>query len=653
MGARTYRLATTIYILGVTVALAFGVLAIALTARSAVRYVRSQSDLYLQESASRAADLIDRELTARQREADLFSSTPEVARLADPALKPAERTASERYLAFLSRRDDFRGLTIVTRNGAVLYSARARSGRFAGDSTWWQAALQDGNFVGIPRLESRGESAVIDIAAALSEVGQTEAPGVLGIVYPLDPVTNALRGRSLLGDSLSVQIVGPNNMVVLTSDARHPVGQPVSSAVSDGRVVSVPLTHSGLRLILREPARSTVSAMLDIGRSLGSDAVFLVGLIGLAMALVVGRLKRRVVTPLVELASVANQVAQGDLTVSKVDVPGANTEVLELVESIRSMVDALRQLVGTIRANASDAASMAEQISSSTQQMSASTQEVSGTCTDLTERASRQAALVRATAEDAAKILAIAEELAASAQESTQRNASLARLARAHRERLDTSSQELTRLAEEIERGAAESEALAAASAEIEKFVTQTKAIARQTHMLALNAGIEAARAGAEGRGFAVVAEEVRKLAGQAAQSATSTSETVHNVQTRVQTTRDRLLRLAKGGEAARDAARTAADGLSTVAKEAEANDAWTRQISASSGGVRSLIQGIAERMTEISAGTEDVAAAAQQIAASAQELSASTTEIAASTDQMARASRQLDETASRFRLGS
>jgi methyl-accepting chemotaxis protein len=169
------------------------------------------------------------------------------------------------------------------------------------------------------------------------------------------------------------------------------------------------------------------------------------------------------------------------------------------------------------------------------------------------------------------------------------------------------------------------------ASEQIEKFVTQTKAIARQTHMLALNAGIEAARAGDEGKGFAVVAEEVRKLAGQAAQAATLTSETVQLVQQRVATARDRLLRLAQGGQAARATAHKAAEGLTRVADEAHQTDEWGRQISVSSGEVRSLIEGIATRMAEVSSGTEDVAAAAQQIAASAQELSASTEQVAGS----------------------
>jgi methyl-accepting chemotaxis protein len=324
----------------------------------------------------------------------------------------------------------------------------------------------------------------------------------------------------------------------------------------------------------------------------------------------------------------------------------------DLSLSLAAMLDKLRTLVGTIRQQAHEAAAMSEQIAASTQEMTASTTEVASTTGDLTERANQQALVVRAAAEDAGKILDIAQELAAGATQAAERNAALARLARSHRERLDASTAELTRLAEEVEHAAVEAEALTAASEEIEKFVAQTKAIAKQTHMLALNASIEAARAGEEGKGFSVVAEEVRKLAAQAARSAGSTSETVQVVLQRVLTARERLIRLGQGGLAAKDAAHEAADGLLNVAADAEANDAWTRRISASASEVRGLIEGIAGRMREVSAGTEDYAAAAQEIAAAAQQLNASTEEISTSATHLADAAERLTGAVGGFNLG-
>ena len=355
-----------------------------------------------------------------------------------------------------------------------------------------------------------------------------------------------------------------------------------------------------------------------------------------------------ILKPTGRAASIARRVSEGDLSPSSV---AEATSRDALSTSLNVMLDKLRDLVGTIRQHAHEAAAMSEQIAASTEEMSASTQEVASTTGDLTERANQQALVVRAAAEDAMKILDIAQELAAGATQSAERNGALARLARSHRERLDASTTELTRLSEEVEQAAVEAEALAAASEEIEKFVIQTKAIAKQTHMLALNASIEAARAGEEGKGFSVVAEEVRKLAGQAARSAGTTSETVQMVVERVRTARERLLRLGKGGLAAKDAAHAAAAGLLNVAADAEANDVWTRRISDSAGEVRGLIEGIAGRMREVSAGTEDYAAAAEEIAAAAQQLNASTEEISTSAGHLADAAERLTGAVGWFRL--
>jgi methyl-accepting chemotaxis protein len=372
---------------------------------------------------------------------------------------------------------------------------------------------------------------------------------------------------------------------------------------------------------------------------------------GIAAAWFFHWIASRLIRPLDSAEIIASRVAAGNLLISDLSIDPTGNNGGQMIRSLGMMVNSLRSLTSAIQGAAGEAATMAEQIAASTQQMTASTQEVAGTTGDLTERANQQASIVRAAAEDAGRILHITQELAAGATQAAERNAALARLARGHRERLDASTAELARLTDEIEAGSAEADALTAASAQIEKFVAQTKAIAKQTHMLALNASIEAARAGEEGRGFSVVAEEVRKLASQAAQAASSTSTTVQSVLERVRTARERLIRLGRGGMAARDAAHAAAEGLAGVASDAEQNDDWTRRISQSAQDVRALVETIAGRMREVSAGTEEYAAAAQEIAAAAQQLNASTEEISSSAGHLAEASDRLTGAVGGFKL--
>ncbi|HET9514831.1 MAG TPA: methyl-accepting chemotaxis protein [Gemmatimonadales bacterium] len=392
----------------------------------------------------------------------------------------------------------------------------------------------------------------------------------------------------------------------------------------------------------RLPARSVSPVLLrDVG------ALVLVGLFlfYLGWRLV----DRRMFRPLDAAEEVVARVSGGDISVEAEAITRVGGG--PLTDGLRRMVGALTRLVTAIRNSADEAAALGEEISAATEQMTSSTEEVAATTQELTDRATRQAATVRSVAEDAGRILVIAQELASGSLQAAERNAGLVRLAEQHRAGLRASTAELVRLADEVEQGTREAEALVEATDQIEQFIAQTAAVAKRTHILALNAAIEAARAGEEGLGFTVVADEVRRLAGQAGEAARQSRSTMENVVARLQGARERLLRLGESSLVARDAAQAAAAGLDQVVDEAVANHDWTRGISLSAQDVRQLIESIATRSTDLSAGTEDVAAAAQEIAAAAQELNASTEEIAASATRLAEASVRLTGEVGKFKL--
>ena len=364
-------------------------------------------------------------------------------------------------------------------------------------------------------------------------------------------------------------------------------------------------------------------------------------------------LNRRIIDPLRAVGNITLRIADFDLTIGRreLDQVGGGP----VTDAMYSMVAELNGLVGAIRQSATDSAALAEEISSATEQMMASTQDVAGTTSALTERALGQASVVRAVADDASRILAIAESMAEGAHQAVERNAALALLARGHGERLSASVKALDQLAEEVRLGSEEAESLAEASDALERFVDQGRTVARQTRILALNASIEAARGSSEGEGngFGTVADEVRKLSGQAALAATSTSETVQSISARVQLARERLLRLGQGGLMARDAARSAIDGLQAVAAEAEMADQWTRRVSDAAEEVRRLIDGIAGRTRTLATVTDEFTRAAEEIAAATEEVNASTEEITASAQHLAGSSLRLTEAVGKFRTTS
>ena len=692
MAIKSQQLRQSFLISGAGAAVLLIVFVAWLTSSRVGSVLTDQADVRGRDVATRVAAIVTQYLKERRREVVALASLPQlvtVVRQADQdvvtrgldrmAIPDLERmfNATRQLGGDAALRDYLRAYTntaisdlseiIVTESHGLNVVVSDRPSDFVQrDEAWWQRA-REGLYEGEAEFDSSTGKASLEIDVPINTTGRRQPIGVVKAVFGLDRLA-ALLGTEALAGRAYLEVVDTHGDVVVSKDPnlllvplpdkdRIPLAAEATAAhITTTRgeeelVVSVPANRGEWWVLYREPAATAFAVARSTQRAVWFGAL-LVAAVGVAVLFWVSRRLGRLVTEPVRAAgAIASRVAGGDLSVTVATNRAEATEVAELMSSVHSMVVALRRLVGAIRAAADEAAAMATEISASTEEMSASTEEMAATSQDLSKRAGEQAQLVRAAADDAARILQIAAKLAQGAEESARRNADVAALARRHKDGLDQSTVRLAKLADEVAKGAEEAEALAQASAKIQTFVAQAKAVATQTNMLALNAAIEAARAGPQGRGFAVVADEVRKLASVAAAAAGETADTVRGVLARVQATRDRLVRLAEGGAAVREASQTAAQGLATVAREADANDAWSREIAQSAAELRALVEEIANRLGTVAGQTDSLLASAEELAASGEEQSASTEEIASSANQLAEAADRLTGAVKSFRL--
>ncbi|HLQ69292.1 MAG TPA: methyl-accepting chemotaxis protein [Gemmatimonadales bacterium] len=668
------------------------VLFVAWVTSSRVGHVlEQQADVRGRDVATRVAAIVTQYLKERRREVVSLASLPQlvndvrqasqtvVARGLDrtpiPDLERAFNATRQlggdpdlqAYVRAYTTISDFAEIIVTERHGLNVLTSDRPSDFVQRDEAWWQKTMQEGLYEGDAKFDSSAGITSLEIDVPVRAAGVAQPLGVLKAVFALDRL-RALLGTEELAGRAYLEVVDGRGKVLVSKDPnlqlqtlpdkdRIPLGAEAAAAHvtttrgEDQLVVSVPANQGEWWVLYREPAATAFAAARSTQRAVWLGALLVAAVAVGALFWLSQRLGRLVTEPVLAAGAIASRIAGGDLSVTVATHRAEATEVAELMSSVHSMVVALRRLVGAIRAAADEAAAMATEISASTEEMSASTEEMASTSQDLSRRAGEQAQTVRAAADDAARILQIAGKLAQGAEEAARRNTDLSALARRHKEGLDQSTVRLAKLADEVAKGAEEAEALAQASARIQTFVAQTKAVATQTNMLALNAAIEAARAGPQGRGFAVVADEVRKLASVAAAAAGDTADTVRGVLTRVQATRDRLLRLAEGGAAVREASQTAAQGLTTVAGEADANAAWSREIAQSAGELRALVEEIANRLGTVAGQTDTLLASAEELAASGEEQSASTEEIASSANQLAEAADRLTGAVKSFRL--
>ncbi|WP_017477423.1 methyl-accepting chemotaxis protein [Pseudomonas sp. PAMC 26793] len=226
-------------------------------------------------------------------------------------------------------------------------------------------------------------------------------------------------------------------------------------------------------------------------------------------------LTRSIVVPLQKAVIAAETIAGGNLS-KPIEVDGKD-EPARLLGALAAMQNNLRQTIQHIAGSATQLASAAEELSAVTEEASKGLQQQNNEIDQAATAVNEMTAAV--------------EEVARNAVSTSEASGQSNQAAREGRDRVVETVGAIQTMTQDVQNTSVLIEGLATQGRDIGKVLDVIRAIAEQTNLLALNAAIEAARAGEAGRGFAVVADEVRALAHRTAQSTQEIEKMVAGIQ--------------------------------------------------------------------------------------------------------------------------
>ncbi|MFJ3077062.1 methyl-accepting chemotaxis protein [Pseudomonas sp. NPDC087029] len=294
------------------------------------------------------------------------------------------------------------------------------------------------------------------------------------------------------------------------AEARHQITGPLSQhADSMMKAMSALIAYNGKGAEGASERSSHVAEQAFVA-VIGSLLVIMLALASIAILLT-----RSIVVPLADAVAVAERVATGDLT-QDIQVSGRDEPAM-LLRALSRMQASLRDTIRKIAASSDQLASASEELHTVTE--------------DTSRGLHQQSAEIDQAATAVNQMTAAVEEVANNAVSTADASQGADRTTRDGRDQVNQALASLQHLVTDVTGTSAEIEQLASNANEISRVLDVIGAIAGQTNLLALNAAIEAARAGEAGRGFAVVADEVRALAHRTQQSTAEIEQMIAGIQ--------------------------------------------------------------------------------------------------------------------------
>lgn len=336
-----------------------------------------------------------------------------------------------------------------------------------------------------------------------------------------------------------------------------------------------------------------------------------------------------------DLQEKANRISEGDLT-ETIDT-FAKDEIGALAQSFSEMQISLRALLTTIDENSNRLSSSADELTASAGQTSQATEQVASAIMEVASGAEKQTNAIDSTVKTLEEISQGSQVIATNALEITDLTRITTNKAEEGGHSVRKTVDQMTSITSSVYESNEIIKLLSQRSQEIGSILEVITGISDQTNLLALNAAIEAARAGEAGKGFAVVADEVRKLAEQSQISAKQIAELIQAIQKDTEETVEKMSKVTEEVD----------DGLK-VSKEAI--DKFTeiltsmREIAPQMETISSTAQQMSAEIQQVEATANEISDFAKSNAATSEEVAASTEEQLASMEEVSNAAKSLSQ---------
>ncbi|MBK5398103.1 methyl-accepting chemotaxis protein [Pseudomonas sp. TH39(2020)] len=492
-----------------------------------------------------------------------------------------------------ANREDARGKLGATADNAVARVAEVEKSMLQGDSVAdFNSVIDLSKLIQQARFQVRG----------YTYSGKTEAEQPA-----LDAIDNALKNLESLPSKLPEQHIANLQQATESLKAyRAAVSQFRDSQVASAAALKRMAVQGDILFDVSKKLTASQTIVRDTDAAHAKDLLLLATVLALAFGILAAwAITRQIVIPLSQTLKVAERVAAGDLTQNLISE--RQDELGQLQRAMQSMTLGLRELIGGISDGVTQIASAAEELSAVTEQTSAgvNSQKVE---TDQVATAMNE-------------MTATVQEVARNAEEASEAAVAADQQAREGDKVVGEAIVQIERLAKEVGNSTEAMSHLKRESDKIGSVLDVIKSVAQQTNLLALNAAIEAARAGEAGRGFAVVADEVRSLAQRTQKSTEEIEELIGGLQSGTQQVATIMDNSRTLTESSVELTRRAGGSLTNITRTVSAIQAMNLQIAAAAEQQSAVAEEINRSVLNVRDVSEQTSAATEETAASSVEL--------------------------------